>query len=456
MLKHRLIMTFSALAATVFVLGGCGSTKSEAESTTSSSAPESVVSSVVSGEATPTPLPTATPFPTIDDPEEVLPDGVFRNYVNGAYVTKEESLVRPISMMIDNSEPAIPQSGISKADIYYESIIESSVSRMCLVYNSLDGLNRIGPLRSCRDNFLSMVWGFDTIYEHYGQSAYALPYLEDDRCDNISGLGSYTNQVFFRDNTYHVMPHNAYTSAVGMESGIKLLKYRTEHEESFRGPFRYVLEGEKPDMFGAVDANVVVPGYPVNNPVFTYDAASGLYRREQFGGPHIDEANGEQIQVKNIIFEYQNSAFYQDSPYLHFQTDAKGFGLYVTEGKAIPIYWERPEFFAQVKYYRMDGHRLKMNQGKTFVCAIENKKITAAKVGKDKSSLQCVVSEEKAKEAAAVNADWERDYKANEHWYLTACSDLRLENIAKHDGKSKVCYIYDTEYEYGNAGKGKK
>ena len=454
MLKHRLIMTFTALAAAVFVLGGCGSTKSEAESTTSSSSSVPTKSVTSSAEtATPTPMPTATPFPTIEDPEEVLPDGVFRNYLTGAYVTKKESLVRPISVMIDNSEPAIPQSGISKADVYYESIIESSVSRMCLVYNSLDGLNRIGPLRSCRDNFLSMVSGFDTIYEHYGQSAYALPYLEDDRCDNVSGLGNYTNQVFFRDNTYHVMPHNAYTSAVGMETGIKLLKYRTEHEESFRGPFRFVLEGEKPELFGAVDANVVVPGYPVNNPKFIYDASTGLYKREQFGGPHIDEANGQQIQVKNIIFEYENSAFYQDSPYLHFQTDAKGFGLYITEGKAIPIYWERPDFFGQVKYYCLDGHRLKMNQGKTFVCVIENKKIQAAKVGKSDSSLKCVVSAEQAKEAIAVNEDWEREYKANEHWYLTACSDLRLENIAKHKGKSKVCYIYDTEYEYGKAGK---
>ena len=94
-----------------------------------------------------------------------------------------------------------------------------------------------------------------------------------------------------------------------------------------------------------------------------------------------------------------------------------------------------------------------MNQGKTFVCVIENKKIQAAKVGKSDSSLKCVVSAEQAKEAIAVNEDWEREYKANEHWYLTACSDLRLENIAKHKGKSKVCYIYDTEYEYGKAGK---
>ncbi|MGX8703279.1 MAG: DUF3048 domain-containing protein, partial [bacterium] len=440
------------IAASVFVLGACGSTTKSIPDD-SSTAQESSVTTSSTESVNLTPTMTPTPFPTIDDPEEVLPDGVYRNYLTGAYVTKEESLVRPISMMIDNSEPAIPQSGISKADVYYESIIESSVSRMCLVFNNLDGLYRIGPLRSCRDNFLSMVSGFDSIYEHYGQAAYALPYLEDDRCDNVSGLGSYTNQVFFRDNTFHVMPHNAYTSEVGMETGIKTLGYRTEHDETYRGPFRFVLEGEKTDMTDAVDANVVVPGYPVNNPRFLYDEATGLYKREQFGAPHIDTENGEQIQVKNIIFEYENSAFYQDSPYLHFQTEAQGYGLYISEGKAIPIYWERPEFFAQVKYYTMDGHRLKMNQGKTFVCVIENKKIQNAKVGKDEKSLKCVVSEDKVKEANAINEQWEKEYKENEHWYLTACSDLRLENIAKHNGKSKVCYIYDTEYEYGDAGK---
>lgn len=450
MIKHRILMTLTAAAASMLLFTGCGQGQGE---TTASSAVSTVSSAAESEETETTPTPTPTDFPKLEDPDEKLPEGVYRNYLTGAYVTKEESLVRPISFMIDNSEPAIPQSGISKADVYYEALIESSISRLCLVYNSIEGLYRIGPLRSSRDYFLSMVSGFDSIYEHYGQSAYALPYLEDDRCDNISGLGSYTNQVFFRDSTFHVMPHNAYTSQVGIEKGIELLKYRTEHDESFRGPFRFVLEGEEADMFGASDANVVVPGYPVNNPVFYYDKSTGLYRREQFGGAHIDTENGEQIQVKNIILEYQNSAFYQDSPYLHFETDAKGYGLYITDGKAIPIYWERPEFFAQVSYYTMDGHRLRMNQGKTFVCLIENKKITAAKIGADKSSLQCVVSEARVKEAVQVNADWEKEYKANEHWYLTACSDLRLENIAKHNGKSKVCYIYDTEYEYGKAGK---
>ena len=105
-------------------------------------------------------------------------DDTMTSYLTGEPVSEEQGLRRPIAFTIDNVTAAIPQSGISEADMYYECEVETDLSRITAVFEQYDGIEKIGPLRSCRDYFISLVSGLDPIYQHYGQAAYALPYLE--------------------------------------------------------------------------------------------------------------------------------------------------------------------------------------------------------------------------------------------------------------------------------------
>ena len=66
------------------------------------------------------------------------------------------------------------------------------------VFEDYDNLEKIGSVRSCRDYYIFYASGFDAIYTHYGQSAYALPFLELPEVNNISGLAGYGDQVFYR------------------------------------------------------------------------------------------------------------------------------------------------------------------------------------------------------------------------------------------------------------------
>ena len=63
---------------------------------------------------------------------------------------------------------------------------------------------------------------------HYGQSAYAVPLLEQDFVDNLSGLSSIGDIVFYRSSD-RVAPHNAYASAKGIDEGIKRMDYDTKY-----------------------------------------------------------------------------------------------------------------------------------------------------------------------------------------------------------------------------------
>lgn len=62
---------------------------------------------------------------------------------------------RPLAVMIENSTDARPQSGLTSADIVYETVAEGGITRfMALFYcNSLSDI-QVGPVRSARTYFI--------------------------------------------------------------------------------------------------------------------------------------------------------------------------------------------------------------------------------------------------------------------------------------------------------------
>ncbi|MDO4805287.1 MAG: DUF3048 domain-containing protein [Lachnospiraceae bacterium] len=447
MKKHTHIII--VLLAATMLLSGCtikghfwkhwgdDSAQSLDESSVKERIPEKTMEKEVTLPPTETPVPTVTPTPT-PIPTEPIPEGMIKSELTGEYIPESYKNKRPMAFMIDNVSDALPQSGISKAKMYFEAPVETNLTRMMAVFEDYSDLPRIGPLRSCRDYFLSMAAGLDELYVHYGQAAYALPYLESDDVDNISGLAWYTDQVFYRDNSFHSAPHNAYASTDGLLRGIDTCGYRTEHYEGYKQQYKFHWVGIESRFPSGQEASFVGLGYPYNHPKFYYQPDTGLYLREQYGGPHIDVENGEQIAVKNIIIEFQNYANYQESLYLHFDTTAGGRGKYVTNGKAVDITWERPSFYEPVVYRTLDGKELKLNPGKTFVCLVQNENIRDCVFGASEETATCCVPEAEAAAAVEYNAEWRAAYKYEEDPYLSIMAHEKEAAIASHGGKSKV------------------
>ena len=452
MKRKGLLKILLACALTVSLLSGCtlGSTgaasqseEEKASSGTTAVEPESKVPEASKEEkkpTTPQKPKEVKPEETKEEEKEPIPEGMVKSIVTGEYIDEEIGNRRPVAFMVDNSQDAIPQSGISKASLYFEAPVEGRYTRLCPVFENYDDLARIGPLRSCRDYFISLVTGLDAIYTHYGQAAYALPWLEDDRTNNLSGLAWYANDYFYRDNTYHVMPHNAYTSGEMVNNAIDFLEYRKDLEEDYEPQYNFNWVGVTTDVSAGRDAQYVVPGYPVNTPYFVYQPDTGTYLRYQFNAPHIDAESGEQLEVKNIIFEFQNGANYQDSPYMHFDVaaGAGGEGVYITDGKCVDITWSRPNFFDPVTYYDSNGDVLKLNCGKTWICVIHNKYLNEALIGTDESNLGHVTTDERVEYAARYNSEWEAAYKNSEPNYLAEMASIRERLLAEHGGRSKA------------------
>lgn len=433
MLKKR-IMAVLLASTVVLTLAACGN-KNETSSVASveskveeSSVEESeeIEESSIASEITPEAIPT-----------ESIPEGYVKSILTGEYVTTEIGTRRPVAFMIDNVKGAFPHYGISRASVVYEAPVEADLTRECAIFESWDDLDRIGSMRSCRDYFISYAAGFDSIYCHYGQAAYALPYLESDYVDNISGLADYGGQVYFRSSDMK-NPHNAYASAEGVKKGIELLGYDTKLPEDYKGSFNYAWVGQEVDLSAGADATYVATGYSNSQSWFEYNAEEGVYYRYQYGGPEIDGATGEQLKTKNIILEYENGTLYDTSAYVHFDTTSGGKGKYISNGKAVDITWERDDFYSPAKYYLADGSELTLNTGKTWVSIIKNKDLGKCVMGTSAENATCVVDEATLAAAVQENADWEADFKANETSYRATLDQLLADELAAHGGKTKV------------------
>lgn len=297
--------------------------------------------------------------------EEKKKDSV--NPLTGEPMDKEQASKRPVAIMISNIKQALPQYGTGSADVIYECPVEGGLTRMMAIYQDYSGLEKIGSVRSCRLYFPEFANEFNAIYVHYGQAAYAEPFLASGEVDNLNGLDAVGTKVFYRTSDRKA-PHNAFTSTDNINAGIEQMGYATELEDGYGTPF--VFTDDKEVSLSGEDAAVVVPGYAVDKPWFVYDKKSGLYNRFQYGEAHKDAVTGDQLTVKNILIQCCQWQYEPDNKYLRINTSSGGNGYYITGGKAIPVTWKKEG--NRTHYYDADGKEITMNQGKTWVCVVQD------------------------------------------------------------------------------------
>ena len=187
--KNRKIITIGVIAAiviaiivTIVFVATSGDDEKE-ENSGNDKAPTSTEAPVQTDEPketqtpapTPTPEPTATPFPA----------GV--NRLTGEPMDEELAAKRPIAIMVNNIKAALPQSGISEADIVYECNAEGGITRlMCIFQNPTGG--RIGSVRSVRHYYASFASEYDAIFCCVGGSNAGIEKLDELGMDYLNGL----------------------------------------------------------------------------------------------------------------------------------------------------------------------------------------------------------------------------------------------------------------------------
>ena len=381
LLKRTAIVTGTALMM-MFSLAGCGAVQEEPE-------PEVVEEEVtpeetVEEEPEETAEEPTTAYPVIEEREVV--DGKIQSYLTGEWTSEESAARRPIAVMIPNNAPAMPQYGLSQAGIIYEAPVEGRITRLMAVFENFDDLDRIGPVRSCRDYFLYVAMGYEAIYCNWGL---AKPYVEElinrENYYNVSaavdGIHNPADEAYGRvSRPGYATEFTGYLMIDGLFDAVDRLGYDWNYDENYVPPFLFAADDVTADYADKEAATMIYPGgksesnsggYGAYHPYFEYHEEDGLYYRYQDGKEQIDEYNGEQLAVSNVVFQYCHGEVRDDHDYLAFGVHGEGDAIVFTNGKAIKGTWMRYDGdFTPAKFYDEDGNEIIFNQGKTWVCNI--------------------------------------------------------------------------------------
>lgn len=322
-------------------------------------------------------------IPVIKDREVV--NGKMQSYLTGEWKAEDVVKRRPIAVMVPNNAPAMPQYGISLASIIYEAPVEGRITRLMPVFEDYDELDHIGPVRSSRDYFVYVAMGYEAIYCNWGL---ARPYVEElinrDTVQNISaaveGIHNPSDEAFGRiKRPGYATEFTGYLMIDGLNRAIERHEYKTEYDKDYVPPFTFIADDLRAEYEDSKDAVLIYPGgqkdnaggYGAYNPYFEYHEDDKLYYRYQDGKKQVDEYNGEQLSVSNVILQYCHGEVRDAKDYLAFGVHGEGDALIFTGGKVIEGAWERYDGDSTpARFYDKDGNEIIFNQGKTWVCNI--------------------------------------------------------------------------------------
>ena len=280
------------------------------------------------------------------------------------------SKARPFAVMINNHNQARPyHSGLDKAYIVYELIVEGGITRLMAVFKD-QNLDRIGSVRSSRHDFLDYALESDAIYVHFGWSPQAESDIKSLGVNNINGL---YDSCFYRDLELPVdYEHTAQTSTEGIKKVANYRGYRMEYKsDDVLAEQVLKYSADKIDISGKEDSivanNVEIPYSYYMTSSYTYDPEHEYYLRFANGKPHSDYVTKEQLHFKNIIIMKVGNHTMDSYGRQDLDDVGSGTGYFITNGYARPITWSKSSRTAKTVYKYMDGEEVVVNDDNTFI-----------------------------------------------------------------------------------------
>jgi hypothetical protein len=275
-------------------------------------------------------------------------------------------LARPLVVVkIENSENARPQTGMDAADIVIEELVEGGITRfMVLFHSELPPV--AGPVRSARPVDVDLLSGL-------GASGFAYSGARAE----VEGLLGSTPSIrvvegvpgFFRDDARRA-PHNLYVEPATI---LEVVQRRGARPLLDIG---WTFDDVAPE--GALACPASTPNCPDPGAAvvvemsrafrsgWTYDAAAGVYRRDQNGRP-FQTVGPDEIGAANVVIlatrHYVGASGYDE-------TDATTTGapaIVLRDGRRYEARWEKPTPSDLLRILTPDGRPFPLKPGATWI-----------------------------------------------------------------------------------------
>jgi len=320
--------------------------------------------------------------PAVSTLAPVEPEPLYTNPLTGEGTQTDLTAARPIAIMLNNLRKALPQCGIAQADIIYEAPAEGGITRMMAVFQSLDGVDTLGSVRSARPYYVELAAGLDAIFIHAGGSDDAYSSIKKHGVFNIDGVnGPYGGTMFYRDAARKQsagFEHSLFTSKTRIEQLLSgsLSKMRQTHKEGYSLPLTFAKDGTPAGGSPAGSIGVEFSYYKTGK--FTYDAETGTYLVEQHIDkhtlPYVDGSDNTQVAVTNVlVLKTDVNLIKGDSAgRLTVRLTGSGSGYFACGGAYVPITWSKESPSSPFRFATTDGQPLTLGAGTSYVNIIDD------------------------------------------------------------------------------------
>lgn len=300
-------------------------------------------------------------------------EALFRHPLTGAPLETEWS-GQLTAVVINNLKKAMPQRGISKADIFYEVEVEGDITRCLAIYSDLSNAGIIGPIRSDRTYYNSLAVSYDAPIVHCGGSpglGLAGRYgATADTIENWEHIDQATNgKYFYRDmdrySAGYAYEHTLFTKGESLQQAMKDKGYDTPETKTFGLTF-----GDNVVLNGETANEVVVKFKGGKTTTLNYDAEKKQYKMYQHDQDHIDGNTGEVVTFKNVIAIYTKEYYHSDGTHKLYDTIGTGEGYAAINGQIVPIKWSRESLRSNYTYTLEDGTPLTLDVGTTYIALV--------------------------------------------------------------------------------------
>lgn len=266
-MAQRIVATLVVLSLVLFGAAGCGGKEAE------------VVSS--------------WPDAIGERPSEKPPEPVLWPLTGLEAPSAEALAARVVSIKVENSREARPQTNLQAADVVYETVTEGGITRFNALFHS-QAPEVVGPVRSARLSDMDIVPQYKALFCFSGASAAVNAKVRASGIDNLSEDAGVTKP--FTRSGDRPRPHNLYTSVVELRAEGERRGMATTAQVT---GLAFARRSET--ATGTPVASVDVPFSSYNKVTWNYDSASNSYLRVNNGTPFTDKATGQQVSARNVV-----------------------------------------------------------------------------------------------------------------------------------------------------------
>jgi len=281
---------------------------------------------------------------------------------------------RPVAVMVNNVEAALPQLGISKADIIYEIPVEGDVTRLMALYADYTAVPKICAVRSCRYYFPAYSQGYDAFYVNWGIDDSIADYLEALNLDQYDGMNN-AGGLFGRDqdrlNAGYSLEHTGYFDGTRFAEVVQAEGRRTDLNEDKKGTafqFNGMDEQLKPEGQDCKNVNI---NFGAATATLTYDEGSKTYLKQINGKPQMDGSDNTQLAFTNVFVLETDISVRDDIGHkeINWYGGSDYVGYYVSNGGMQKIHWskEANNENSYLRFYDESGKEIKVNRGKSYI-----------------------------------------------------------------------------------------